>query len=177
MIFKFFCSHGFMAWHNHRAKALKQSGARGLWDLKLITKKKGECELADNKNKRMKRHSKGFTLVELVVVIAILGILVAIAVPRMGGSRKTAAINAHNANVRELQSAAMMYIADHGVPTTTPETWDGGKNQNWSDYLQDWPDIPTGAGVSAPSGKESYVVTIGTDGKVEVEPNTIPTTP
>ena len=34
-----------------------------------------------------KRNKKGFTLIELVIVIAILGILIAIAVPRLAGFR------------------------------------------------------------------------------------------
>lgn len=60
---------------------------------------------------------KGFTLIELVVVIAILGILVAIAVPRLGGFRDNAQKSADLATARTIASAISMAEAQNGVDT------------------------------------------------------------
>ncbi|HHV96152.1 MAG TPA: prepilin-type N-terminal cleavage/methylation domain-containing protein, partial [Clostridiaceae bacterium] len=49
------------------------------------------------------KNEKGFTLVELMVVVAIIGVLTAIAVPVYNNSQRKARFNAHLANVRILQ--------------------------------------------------------------------------
>ncbi|GEM_PF-2253856 len=63
------------------------------------------------------RDQKGFTLVELLVVMAILAVLAALAVPKFGQMLKDSKYNAHNENVAMIYKAAEMYIASHGSPT------------------------------------------------------------
>ncbi|MBS4030789.1 MAG: hypothetical protein KGZ63_05125 [Clostridiales bacterium] len=51
-----------------------------------------------------------------MVVVVIIGILVAIAIPVYGGIQRKAAISAHQANVRTLQGAAALQIAQETSP-------------------------------------------------------------
>lgn len=57
------------------------------------------------------KNQKGFTLVELMVVIAIIGVLAAIAVPRFTTSADAARGAKVQADLRTLDSALMMYVA------------------------------------------------------------------
>lgn len=117
-----------------------------------------------------KRNKKGFTLVELVVVIAILGILAAIAIPRLGKSRDTAKLATHDANVRILKSVATMYIADNQDAVSTDFT-----NESLRDYLDGdkYPEIPGGLeeykDINDVSITGSYVVTLD-EGSIVVTP-------
>ena len=57
---------------------------------------------------------KGFTMIELIFVIVILGILASVAVPRLAATREDAEVSAAVANLRTLVSDASSYYVAHG---------------------------------------------------------------
>jgi type II secretion system protein G len=57
---------------------------------------------------------KGFTLIELIIVVAILGALAAIAIPRITTSTAKAKANACATNIDIMNTQIEMYYADTG---------------------------------------------------------------
>lgn len=72
----------------------------------------------------------GFTLVELMVVILILGALACVAIPRIGQSSITAKANACKANVDLMNSRMELYHATEG-------SWPGTMILSDTDYFPD----------------------------------------
>ena len=64
--------------------------------------------------KLFKNRKKGFTIIELIVVIAILGILAAILIPQFGNFREKAAENAVLSEARSVATAVDAYYALEG---------------------------------------------------------------
>jgi type IV pilus assembly protein PilA len=67
------------------------------------------------KTLKRKGNQKGFTLVELLIVMAILAILVAIAVPRFGASLANAKNQANEANIMMIKKAAELAVYNEDV--------------------------------------------------------------
>jgi len=66
----------------------------------------------------MKNH-KGFTLVELMVVIAIIGIITAIAIPYYNNYKKTACDQAALADLYNVRAAVQKYLTDETLKGTS----------------------------------------------------------
>ena len=60
-----------------------------------------------------KINNKGFTLLEVVLVISIIGILITMIVPNFSRSQLSARVATHNVNVNMIKSAAALYLIDH----------------------------------------------------------------
>lgn len=64
----------------------------------------------------MRTHSRsGFTLIELLIVVVIIGILAAIAIPKFGQTRERANEGALKSDLRNLLTAQETYFGDFGV--------------------------------------------------------------
>jgi len=63
------------------------------------------------RNKRMRQ--RGFTLVEIILVIIIIGVLAAIIIPKFGGQTDSAKIAKTKANLGSLRSAIRLFQSDN----------------------------------------------------------------
>ena len=58
-------------------------------------------------------HRSGFTLIEVLIVLAILGVIAAMVVPRLLGQQKGASIKATQASIHGLGQALKLYAVDN----------------------------------------------------------------
>jgi type IV pilus assembly protein PilA len=71
----------------------------------------------------MKKNQKGFTLVELMIVVAIIGILAAIAIPKFADMLEKSREGATKGNLSSVNSGIALYVSDNqGLAPTTLDT-------------------------------------------------------
>src|SRR6201995_1691042 len=68
------------------------------------------------KTTRTKVSLGGFTLVEIMIVVAIIGLLAAIAIPNFVKARATSQANACINNLRQIDAAANQFALENGQP-------------------------------------------------------------
>jgi len=82
-----------------------------------------------------KQRLPGFTLVELLIVIAILGVLASLILANMSGARERARDAQRKSDLRQLQTALRMYFTDFGQ---NPESTSGYEIRHTDDTVYDW---------------------------------------
>lgn len=70
------------------------------------------------KLRNLLKNNAAFTLVELIVVIAVLGILAGIAVPRLTGVQDKADIATAESALSNIKNYSNMYFSEYGTSTT-----------------------------------------------------------
>jgi type IV pilus assembly protein PilA len=71
---------------------------------------------------RMMRKNEGFTLIELMIVIAIIGILAAIAIPQFSAYRTRSYNSSAESDLRNAATAQEAYYVDHQTYVAAPQT-------------------------------------------------------
>jgi prepilin-type N-terminal cleavage/methylation domain-containing protein len=121
--------------------------------------------------RRNRKSPQGFTLIELMIVVAIIGILSAIAMPRFAQMLEKAREGTTRGNLNSIKSAAAIYYADQkGVWPSTLSTFSIYAFSQYLDHIN--PVKVTGSFVIGATSPVGSLITMTTQTSVPVGSNT-----
>ncbi len=82
----------------------------------------------------------GFTLVEIMIVVAIIGLLAAVAIPNFMAARTRAQRNACIANLKQIDGAKTLWALDEGAAASATPGW----TDLVTAYIKSTPSCPGG---------------------------------
>lgn len=128
------------------------------------------------KLRKMLKKQEGFTLVELMIVVVILGILAGIGVQQYANVQQRAKKAADEANRKVLTNATNMWLILES-PTLNDGDNTVGQNELVPQYLDEWPDNPLDEAnpyivivtraEDSTTGDLQYSIEVGTETKSE----------
>ena len=108
------------------------------------------------------RDRKGFTLIELLIVVVIIGILAAIAIPRFSATRERAYVSAMKSDLRNLANQQELYFGQHFIYSADEEELDWNLsarvvNEGITADAVGWSATVSHPGMSADPGDKCYI--------------------
>lgn len=126
-------------------------------------------------NRLRKKKKEGFTLIELIIVIAIIAILAALLLPKLGVVKENSNKTADISNARELAEAALESLSADKIKSGY-DTWtkldgntatSGSVKQEVQDFVQRVPKTKSKTITAVPANSNFYIY-VGLDGEVKV---------